>query len=63
MNLKPLPLTGIIAAQVFSLAAILLALGSEVGLDRTTFTRLENEAEDLFPCPQGNRLKKNKEGY
>lgn len=54
-------LTGIVAAKIFSLATVLFALGSEVGFHRTILTRLQNKAEDLLSCPQGYRLKQNRE--
>lgn len=51
-----LPLTGIVGAEVFPLATVLLALGSEVGPHRIVITRSEDDTEDLLSRPQSNRL-------
>lgn len=46
--------------QIFSLATVLFALGSQVGLDWTLITRLQNHAEDLFARPQNHGLDGNR---
>lgn len=49
-------LTGVVGAHVFSFAAVLFAFGAQVGFDRTGCARLQDQAEDLLPRPQGDRL-------
>lgn len=51
-----LPLTGVVDAEVFPLATVLLALGSEVGPHWIVITRSEDDTEDLLSGPQGDRL-------
>lgn len=51
-----LPLTGIVGAEVFPLATVLLALGSEVGPHWIVITRFEDDTEDLLSGPQSDRL-------
>lgn len=43
-------------AQVLAFAAVLLALGPQVGLDGAIFARLQDEAEDLLARPQSHGL-------
>lgn len=43
--------------EVLSLAAVLFALGPEVGLDRTFLTGLQDDTEDLFARPQSHGLR------
>lgn len=43
-------------AQILSFATVLFALCLKVGINWTFFTGLENDAEDLFACPQGHGL-------
>lgn len=42
--------------EILSLPTVLFALGPQVGLDWTFLTRLQDEAEDLFACPQSHGL-------
>ncbi len=49
-------LTRIVVTEIFSLATVLLALGPQVRLDRTFFTRLQDDTENLFACPQSHGL-------
>lgn len=52
----PLSLTGVIDAEVLSSAAVLLALGSEVGPHWIVIAGSEDDTEDLLSRPQGDRL-------
>lgn len=56
-----LPLTGIVGAEVFPLATVLLALGSEVGPHWIVVTRPEDDTEDLLSSPQGDRLEERRD--
>lgn len=51
-----LSLTGVIDTEVLSSAAVLLALGSEVGPHWIVIAGSEDDAEDLLSRPQGDRL-------
>ena len=51
-----LSLTRVIDTEVLSSAAVLLALGSEVGPHWIVITGSEDDAEDLLSRPQGDRL-------
>lgn len=51
-----LPLTRVVDAEVFPLATVLLALGSEVGPHWIVITRSEDDTEDLLSGPQGDGL-------
>jgi len=53
-------LTRIIVTQVFPFATILFALGSQIGFYRTIITGFENQAENLFACPECYRLRETK---
>lgn len=56
-----LPLTGIVGAEVFPLATVLLALGSKVGPHWIVVTRPEDDTEDLLSGPQGDRLEERRD--
>lgn len=56
----PLSLTGVIDAEVLSSAAVLLALGSEVGPHWIVIAGSEDDTEDLLSRPQGDRLEEEK---
>lgn len=49
-------LTGVIDTEILSFAAVLLALGSEVGPHWVVIAWSEDDTEDLLSRPQGDRL-------
>jgi hypothetical protein len=55
-----LQLTGVIDAEVFPLATVLFALGSEVGPHWIVITRSKDNTEDLLSSPQGDRLEQDR---
>ena len=42
--------------QILSFAAVLFPLCLQVGIDWTVLAGLQNDAENLFSCPQGHGL-------
>lgn len=52
----PLSLTGVVDTEVLASAAVLLALGSEVGPHWIVIAGSEDDTEDLLSRPQGDRL-------
>lgn len=49
-------LTRVVVTEILSFAAVLFAFGPQVCIDRTIFTWLQNDTENLFTCPQSNWL-------
>lgn len=49
-------LTWVVVTEILSLATVLFALGAQIGVYWAFLTWLQNEAEDLFACPQSHGL-------